>query len=181
MKDIVSSEIILRKIYLIRGIKVMLDHDLAELYGVETKRLKEQVKRNRRRFPHDFMFHLTTDEFQILRSQSATSRWGGTRYPPMAFSEQGVAMLSSILNSDVAIDVNIKIMRTFTQLRRVFLSDDDIREKINNLENFMKLKFKETDTDIQAIISVLNMIMNPEFKPDSNEQIGFKIDNGKNK
>lgn len=103
MKEIIPSERILSKIYLIRGMKVMLDKDLAELYDVETKRLKEQVKRNIERFPEDFMFELTKNEFDNLRSQFATSSWGGIRYMPMAFTEQGVAMLSSVLNSERAI------------------------------------------------------------------------------
>jgi hypothetical protein len=95
-----SDELIMHKIHLIRDQKVMFDRDLADLYGIETKRLKEAVKRNIERFPDDFMFELTEEEFKNLRSQIATSRWGGSRYPPMAFTEQGVAMLSSALNSD---------------------------------------------------------------------------------
>jgi hypothetical protein len=102
-----QKERITSKIYLIRGQKVMIDQDLAELYGVETKALKQAVRRNITRFPDDFMFELTKDEFEILRSQIVTSSWGGTRYRPMAFTEQGVAMLSSVLNSDRAIQVNI--------------------------------------------------------------------------
>jgi len=96
---LIPDEVVLSKIYLMRGYKVMLDRDLAELYGVETKRLKEQVKRNIERFPDDFMFELNEEEFENLRSQFATSSWGGARYTPMAFTEQGVAMLSSVINS----------------------------------------------------------------------------------
>lgn len=132
--------IIQQKIYIIRGEQVMLDHDLAELYGMETKRLKEAVKRNINRFPADFMFQLTKEEFESLRSQIATSnKRGGTRYLPFAFTEQGVAMLSSILNSDIAIEVNIAIMRTFVAVRRLVTSpalpDTSPAERIEKLEH----------------------------------------------
>ena len=132
--------IIQQKIYIIRGEQVMLDHDLAELYGMETKRLKEAVKRNINRFPADFMFQLTKEEFESLRSQFATSnKRGGTRYLPFAFTEQGVAMLSSILNSDIAIEVNIAIMRTFVAVRRLVTSpalpDTSPAERIEKLEH----------------------------------------------
>ena len=113
------DEIIMNKIYLIRDQKVMIDRDLAELYGVETKVLKQQVKRNVERFPGDFMFELTKGEFDNLRSQFVTSSWGGARYLPMVFTEQGVAMLSSVLRSQQAIRVNIQIMRIFTKIREI--------------------------------------------------------------
>jgi hypothetical protein len=119
MKDSVPVEVITNKIYLIRGQKVMLDRDLAELYGVETRVLKQAVKRNITRFPVDFMFELSRAEFNNLRSQIVISSWGGIRYRPMAFTEQGVAMLSSVLNSNRAIQVNIKIMRACTKLRHL--------------------------------------------------------------
>lgn len=106
------------KIYNIRGMQVMLDKDLAELYGVEVKRLNESVKRNSKRFPADFMFQLDKEEWKILKSQIATSSWGGARTLPYAFTEQGVAMLSSVLRSDTAIEVNIRIMRTFVSVRQ---------------------------------------------------------------
>lgn len=114
MTKIISTELLAEKIHLIRGQRILLDRDLAELYGVETKTLKQAVKRNIKRFPDDFIFELTKAEFENLRSQFVTSSWGGARYRPMAFTEQGVAMLSGILNSDRAINVNIEIMRTFT-------------------------------------------------------------------
>ena len=109
----------MRKIYLIRDLKVMIDRDLAELYGVETKKLKQAVKRNIERFPNDFMFELNQEEFENLRSQFVTSIWGGARYKPMAFTEQGVAMLSSVLNSKRAIAINIKIIRIYNKLRQL--------------------------------------------------------------
>ena len=126
-----------RAIYLIRGQKVMLDRDLAVLYGVETKRLKEQVRRNADRFPDDFMFLLDPQEFTTLRSQFATSKFearGGTQYRPMAFTEQGVAMLSTVLNSKRAIDVNIAIMRTFVKLRQMLDSHAKLAQKLAELE-----------------------------------------------
>ena len=129
-KSIIPDEIISNKIYLIRNQKVMIDRDLAELYRVETKRLKESVKRNSERFPEDFMFELTKEEFENLRSQFATSSWGGTRYLPSVFTEQGVAMLSSVLNSDRAIAVNIKIIRIFTKMRDLLSDNLSLRLEI---------------------------------------------------
>ena len=141
MHDLVIIE---NKIYEIRGQKVMLDFDLAEMYEIETRRLKEQVKRNIERFPEDFMFQLTPEEFSLLtsnlRSQIATSSWGGTRYSPFAFTEQGVAMLSGILRSPKAIEVNINIMRAFVHMRQYLLSHapkqelEELRKRIEYLE-----------------------------------------------
>ena len=122
-KSVIPVERIERCILLIRGHKVMLDSDLAELYEVETKVLNQAVRRNRDRFPDDFMFRLSSEEFDILRSQSVTSSsWGGRRYPPYAFTEQGVAMLSSVLRSKRAVHVNIEIMRAFVRLRELLAS-----------------------------------------------------------
>ena len=135
--DSVSLELIEQKIFLIRKQKVMLDHDLADLYAVPTKVLKQAVTRNIRRFPDDFMFVLTAHEHQILRSQIVTSRssgWGGTRYAPMAFTEQGVAMLSSVLNSERSIEVNIQIMRAFVRLRQMLATNADLALKLEALE-----------------------------------------------
>ena len=126
----VPTEEITGKIYLIRGQKVIMDRDLAEMYAVETKVLKQAVKRNIRRFPSDFMFELTKEEFQNLRSQFVTSSWGGPRYIPMVFTEQGVAMLSSVLHSESAIQVNIQIMRAFIQLRSMLATHEDLKRKI---------------------------------------------------
>ncbi|MEO5775549.1 MAG: ORF6N domain-containing protein, partial [Flavobacterium sp.] len=127
-------EVIKNKIYEIRGHKVMLDFDLAELYNTETKRIKESVRRNINRFPTDFMFELTENEFQSLRSQIASSNRGGSRYMPFAFPEQGVAMLSSILNSDKAIEINIAIMRTFVTIRQFSLSYAELKTRIEEIE-----------------------------------------------
>ncbi len=140
--DIVPHEIIESKILLIRGRKVMLDKDLAMLYGVETKALNRAVKRNIERFPDDFMFQLIKEEFDNLRFHFGTSSWGGQRYLPYAFTENGVAMLSSVLNSQRAIQVNIQIMRTFTRLREILLSHKDLQKKIEDMEKRYDQQFK---------------------------------------
>lgn len=145
---LILDEIITNKIYLIRNQKVMLDRDLAELYQVETKRLKESVRRNINRFPNDFMFEMTKNELENWRTQFASSSWGGSRYLPLVFTEQGVAMLSSVLNSDRAIAVNIKIIRIFTKMRAL-LSDnlslrleiEEIKRKVTNQSKNIELVF----------------------------------------
>ncbi len=137
---IVLSEVIQGKIILIRGQKVMLDADLAELYEVSTKRLNEQVRRNPGRFPSDFMFQLTKEEYEILRSQLAAPSWGGRRYLPYAFTEQGVAMLSSVLTSERAILVNVEIMRTFVRLREILATHKELARKLEELEIAVALR-----------------------------------------
>ncbi|WP_227626092.1 ORF6N domain-containing protein [Geofilum rubicundum] len=136
------DEIIMNKIYFVREEKVMIDSDLAELYGVETKRLNEQVKRNVSRFPADFMFELTEAEFKNLKSQFATSSWGGRRTPPYAFTEHGVLMLSSVLNSDKAIKVNIQIMRIFTKFADCLPIILALNLKLKKLKRDSKIKTK---------------------------------------
>ncbi len=171
----IPDEAIINKIYLIRGQKVMLDKDLAEMYGVETKQLKRQVRRNAERFPEDFMFELTAGELENLRSQIDTSSWGGTRYVPMAFTEQGVAMLSSVLNSTRAIRVNILIIRIFTKLRSMLLTHKDILLKLEQLENRMikqEGKSSRQEDDIEMIFNTLKQLLNPPQEP--REPIGFK-------
>ena len=123
---LIPDEIVMNKIYLIRGQKIMLDEDLAKLYNVQTKVLNQAVKRNAFRFPEDFMFHLNKMEFENLKSQFVTSSWGGRRNLPFAFTELGVAMLSSVLNSETAIRVNIQIIRVFTRMREMLLTHKDI-------------------------------------------------------
>ena len=167
----VLEEKIINKIYLIRGKKVMLDFELAEMYAVETKQLKRQVKRNIERFPDDFMFELNNKEFKDLRSQFGTSSWGGTRYSPMAFTEQGVAMLSSVLNSSTAIKVNIQIIRVFTKIKEMLLTNKDILLKLELLEN----KVAGHDQNIQMIFEALKQLLNPPQEP--RKRIGFKPDN----
>jgi phage regulator Rha-like protein len=140
---IVPAERIESRILLIRGHKVMLDSDLAQLYGVETRVLVQAIKRNMERFPEDFLFQLNRQEFRHLRSQSVTSnRWGGRRYPPYAFTEQGVAMLSSVLRSKRAVLVNVEIMRAFVRLRRLLASHADLQRRLDELEKKYDAKFK---------------------------------------
>ena len=155
-KSLIPVERIERSIFLIRGHKVMLDSDLAELYGVTTKRLNERVMRNFSRFPEDFMFQLTESETQLLRSQIATSKKGrgGRRYPPYAFTEQGVAMLSSVLGSKRAIQVNIEIMRAFVRLRRILASHADLARKLEALEKKYDTQFKIVFDAIRQVYPV---------------------------
>lgn len=145
-------QVIQNKIYEVRGQKVMLDFDLAELYGSETKRLKEAVRRNLKRFPGDFMFELTKEEFESLRSQIASSnKRGGTRYMPFAFTEQGVAMLSSVLNSEAAIEINISIMRAFVTVRQYLSSVNSTTKEIEELKQRMKMLEEGNEDTIAAV------------------------------
>ncbi len=172
MNDVVPQEIIEQKIFMIRGHKVMLDSDLARLYKVTTGRLNEQVRRNIKRFPDDFMFQLTEDEYQNLISQFAISRWGGRRHLPYAFTEQGVAMLSSVLNSERAIQVNIAIMRVFVKLKQILSAHKDLAHKLNELER----KLEKHDGEIQLIFQAIRDLMTspPEPPPEPlKRRIGF--------
>ena len=148
-------------IYEIRGIKVMLDSDLAKLYGVETKRLNEAVKRNIARFPRHYMFQLTEEEFYSLRSQIATSKEGkgGRRYMPYVFSEQGVAMLSSVLNSETAIQMNIKIVDTFVNMRHFVLENKELTKRFNELEQYFINYCKDNEKDKQQIYKAIDLLM----------------------
>lgn len=167
-ESVLTDELLMNKIYLIRGQKVMLDKDLAELYGVETRRLNEQVRRNSDRFPNDFMFQLTEKELEILMSQFATSSWGGIRKLPLAFTEQGVAMLSSVLNSKQAIHVNIQIIRIFTRMREMLLTHKDILLKLEQMEKQVSIHNKE----IQQIFVVLKQLIQKPIEP--RKKIGYK-------
>ena len=167
---LVEEEKIMNKIHVIRNHKVMLDFDLAEMYGVETKRLNEQLKRNLKRFPKDFMFTLSEKETQHLRSQNATSSWGGNRRKPNAFTEQGVAMLSSILNSETAIEVNISIIRVFTKLRSFTLTQKDILIQLVKLEK----EVKGNSIDIENIFLVLKKLIEKDANLVKRNKIGFK-------
>ncbi|MDY6791753.1 MAG: ORF6N domain-containing protein [Thermodesulfobacteriota bacterium] len=166
MTTTVLIERIASKIYLIRGQKVMLDRDLAGLYEVETSQLKRSVRRNIERFPKDFMFDLAKDEWSDLRCQSGTSSWGGVRYMPMAFTEQGVAMLSSVLKSKRAIRVNIQIMRAFTQLRQMLSTHKDLKKKIEKME-------KKYDQQFQAVFEAIKQLLEADAKP--RKKIGFTV------
>ncbi len=167
-KEIIPQEILEAKIFIIRGHKVMLDRDLAQLYGVEPKRLNEQVKRNMKRFPPDFMLHLTKEEgANVLRSPNATLKRGRgmhVKYLPFAFTENGVAMLSSILNSERAIEVNIQIMRTFTKLRELLKTHTDLRRKLEEME-------KKYDYQFKAVFDAIKNLISTPYKPV--KKIGF--------
>ena len=174
------SEIVLKEeniasiIYLIRGEKVMLDRDLAMLYNVETKVLKQAVRRNIIRFPNDFMFELTEEEFKNWRSQFVTSNSDkmGLRYSPMAFTEQGIAMLSGILNSLQAVEVNIAIMRTFVKIRQSIFQNQAVNIQLQELERLSKEKWAEHDEKFSLIFRAIEEIM--EDKNEERGQIGFK-------
>ncbi|HTW90573.1 MAG TPA: ORF6N domain-containing protein [bacterium] len=156
-------------ILVIRGHRVMLSTDLAALYGVPAKVLVQAVKRNIERFPEDFMFQLTPDEYRILRSQFVTSSWGGERYPPLAFTEQGVAMLSSVLRSTRAVQVNVEIMRTFVRLRRVLAENAGLARRMDELENKYDVQFK-------VVFDAIRKLMQPPAPEPKKRRIGFGPD-----
>ena len=164
LSNILPDEVVISKIYHIRGFNVMIDSDLADIYGIETKRLKEQVRRNIGRFPEDFMFELSSEEYNhlkiSLRSQIATSNKGGSRYMPMAFTEHGVLMLSSVLNSDLAIKVNIQIMRVYTKIRNVLANNKDLLDKFEILEN----KLADHDDKIILILDYLKQLEQTKYQ-----------------
>ena len=170
-KSLIPIERIERLILLIRGHKVMLDSDLGELYGVTTKRLNEQVRRNLSRFPEDFMFQLTESETDFLRSQFATSKRGrgGRRYLPYAFTEQGVAMLSSVLNSERAIKVNIEIMRAFVRLRQILASNKELSKRLDGLE-------KKYDAQFKIVFDAIRQLMAPPEPEPQKKRIGFLVE-----
>ncbi|MDD5772021.1 MAG: ORF6N domain-containing protein [bacterium] len=170
MTEIIKQEIVERKIFLIRGLNVMLDRDLAELYGVKTKALNLAVKRNLDRFPYDFMFQLTKEEFVDLRFQFETSRWGGIRYLPYVFTEQGVAMLSSVLNSKRAIQVNIGIMRVFVNIRKLVSTNKGILNRLNQLEDEVQSHDKKIRTIFEVIHRPLDAKLLLPGKPFSNKK-----------
>ncbi len=155
-------------IYIIRGEKVMLDADIARLYNAETRILKQAVRRNLPRFPDDFMFELNNQEFGILRSQFVTSSWGGVRYLPMAFTEQGVAMLSSVLRSETAVQVNIAILRIFVKLRQLIQGHKDLYEKIEKLE-------QKYDDQFKIVFTALRQMLRENNEP--RQKVGFKLSN----
>lgn len=163
-------QVIQNRIYEIRGCRVMLDFDLAELYQVSTKALKQAVKRNLQRFPEDFIFEMNIEEWEILRSQIVTSSWGGTRYMPFVFTEQGVAMLSSVLRSEIAIEVNISIMRAFVKMRELSSCYSELNQK---LETFM------IDTNIQfneVYQALTELASKKESEDKPRKKVGFVKD-----
>lgn len=166
----ITEEFIMSKILLIRGQKVMLDSELATLYGVETKQLKRQVRRNMERFPEDFMFELTEIENEILRSQFGTSNRGGNRYIPLVFTEQGVAMLSSVLNSATAIKVNIQIIRVFTKIRQSISDTLDMKLEIEEI----KKKLSNQNKNIELVFTYLDELMDKQENKVERTKIGYK-------
>ena len=171
MSEITKNILVDDKIFIIRGIQVMVDRDLAELYQVEVKRLNEQVKRNIERFDEDFMFQLTKDEFENLKSHFATSSWGGMRKLPYAFTEQGVYMLATVLKSKVAINVTKNIMRTFTKLKNQSVPYFDIIKRLEKLE----VDSKETKELLSKVVQVVTTMQEIQKEAKENaKQIGFK-------
>lgn len=175
LQNLVEEQKILNRIHIIRGEKVMLDKDLAEMYGVATKVFNQSIKRNIERFPKDFMFALSEKEWQNLKSQIVTSSWGGVRYRPSVFTEQGVAMLSSVLNSKTAIEVNIRIIRVFTKMNAFALTHKEILLQLGKLEKEVKGNTK----DIENIFLVLKELLEKQSSPlpAKRQRIGFKPDN----
>ncbi len=173
----ITAETVINKIYFIRGKKVMLDRDLAEMYGIETRRLNEQVKRNEKRFPADFMFQLSKQELEDWKSKNATTKMDkmGLRKLPNVFTEQGVAMLSSVINSETAIEVNIQIIRIFTHIREVLLMNNNVLLKMEALEKMILNQNEKTnkqEEEIQLIFIALKQLLNPPQEP--RQAIGFK-------
>jgi phage regulator Rha-like protein len=167
----IIEEKIVDKIHLVRGLKVMIDKDIAELYGIETKRLKEQVNRNINRFPSHYMIELTKDEYESLRSQNATLKQGAhTKYLPYAFTEHGVLMLANVLKSGRAIEMSIKIIDVFVKLREMLLTHTDILLKLEILEK----QVVQNSDEIRTIFEALKQLLNPPQEP--RKRIGFKPD-----
>lgn len=167
MEAIVPIEVVEKKIYLIRGHKVMLDSDLSELYGVEVRQLKRQVRRNMDRFPEDFMFELSKEEHESLRCHFGTLKRGKhSKYLPYAFTEQGVAMLSSVVNSKRAVQVNIAIMRAFVRLREMIASNKDLAMRLDELE-------KKYDAQFRVVFDAIRQLMTPP-EPEK-KKIGFRV------
>ena len=171
----IADEVIINKIYFIRGQKVMLDKDLGELYHVTTGNLNKAVNRNLKRFPDDFMFQLNSAEFKNLMFQNGISSWGGTRKLPYAFTENGMAMLSGVLNSDWAIEVNIRIMRVFNRFRKMLLDNTELRLGIEEI----KKKTENNTKNIELVFQYLDELLEKKENPKPRKQIGYKIPNKK--
>jgi len=169
----IPDEVIMNKIFLVRGQKVMIDSEIAELYGVETRRLNEQVKRNSERFPENFMYQLTKDEYDNLLSQNATSSWGGRRKLPFVFTEHGILMLANVLKSDRAIKMSIRIIEVFIKIREMFLTHKDILIKLEKIQDSLA----EHDNNILVIFEYLKQIekeKQEQFDQENRKRIGYK-------
>jgi hypothetical protein len=175
MNKQIQKQLIGSSIYLIRGQRVMLDEDLAKLYGVETKVLNQSVRRNISRFPEDFMFSLSKEEYTNLKSQFVTSSWGGRRITPMAFTEHGTVMLASILRSKQAIQMSIEVVKAFVSLRRIHLSHNDVSKQLTELRSFMLKSSNKTDIEFNKVWKAIEKLTN--YKGDESiNHIGFKND-----
>jgi len=177
---VVSEETIINKIYLVRGHKVMLDRDLAEMYGVETRVLNQSIKRNEKRFPSDFMFQMSTEELSDWKSQNVISNKEkmGLRKPPNVFTEQGIAMLSSVLNSETAIEVNIQIIRTFTRARQMLSEHTELRLEVEKI----KKKLDNQDKNMEVVFQYLDELLEKKDQPlPERKSIGYKINIGQTK
>ncbi len=175
----IPDEVIMNKILLVRDQKVMIDSDIGELYGIETRRLNEQVKRNSERFPENFMFQLTKEEFDNLKSQNATSSWGGRRKFPFVFTEHGILMLANVLKSDRAIKMSIRIIEVFVKIREMFLTHKDILIKLEKIEESLT----EHDNNILVIFEYLKQIekdKQEQFDQENRKRIGYKNDEKEN-
>jgi hypothetical protein len=177
MPDVVPQEIIEKKIYVLRGKKVMFDRDLSALYEVETAQLKRAVRRNIDRFPEDFMFELSKDEYEILRCQFGTLRWGEhAKYLPFAFTEQGVAMLSSVLNSTRAIQVNIQIIRAFVRIRNLVADNSGVRKAIADIEKRLNIHDRQIQIAFDALKSLFQpkpLLPHKHYSPEGEKKMGF--------
>jgi ORF6N domain len=186
-ESIILPESIYEVIHFVRGRQVLLDQDLAELYGVETRRLNEQVKRNEDRFPDDFMFQLTEKEWDNLMSQIVTSSvHGGRRKLPYAFTQEGVAMLSSVLNSDRAIQVNIEIMRIFVRFRRLLANQEELASKLKELETHFEGRLAKQDNNLRMLFEAIRRVSDEIHQPSppatkKKRQIGFHTEEDENK
>jgi hypothetical protein len=169
--DLGKAEDITRAILVLRGRRVLLDADLAVLYGVTTRRLNEQVRRNRKRFPDDFLFELTTEEFANLKSRFATSSWGGRRKRPLAFTEHGAIQAATILNSPRAVEMSVYVVRAFVKLRELLSTNRELARRFEQLESRLDRKLTEHDEAIAAILSAIRELMKPRDPP--RRGIGF--------
>ncbi|MBS7787829.1 ORF6N domain-containing protein [Flavobacterium sp. CYK-55] len=169
-EELISNEVISDKIYYIRNTKVMLDRDLAMLYGVETKRINEQIKRNKMRFPEHFMFQLTAEEYENLKSQNATSSWGGSRKLPYAFSEHGILQLANVLKSERASQVSIQIIEVFVKLRDFLLTNLNWKLELEEI----KKKLVSQDQNIELVFTYLDELMHQKQMNNERTKIGFK-------
>lgn len=171
-RSVIPAARIEKAIYVIRDNKVMLDIDLAALYGVETRALIQSIKRNLDRFPLDFAFKLEKNEWEILKSQIVTSSWGGRRYTPYAFTEQGVAMLSSVIRSPQAVKVNIEIMRAFIRLRQTIASHQELSKDVADIKNFMLKHSRSNDREFKKVWQAIEKLSTPPPEPER-RKIGF--------